>query len=181
MIRSFPFTGDIPKVPVVALSGRSNVGKSSLLNRVLGTRVAAVSRRPGRTRAIHLYEDAAGFLWADMPGYGYAAAAHAQRRQWLNEMRSFLRQVRPLVCVLIDSRLPPQRIDLAWVAELQQQGLSYAILATKADALNQSLRHRQQRLLLAAFPGALRLSLVSARTGEGIGELKTWLQSYLFS
>lgn len=180
MVRSYPFTGEKPELPVVALTGRSNAGKSSLLNRLLGSQVAAVSRQPGRTRTIHMYEDPGGFLWADLPGYGYAVASHAQRRQWLTETLRFLEQVRPLVCVLIDSRLAPQPIDIEWTTELKKRSLPYVVLATKADTLKQSQRHRQQRLLSAAYSEALWFGLVSARTGEGIAGLKSWLQSYLF-
>lgn len=174
------FRGEPPKEPVVALSGRSNVGKSSLLNRLLGAQVAAVSRQPGRTRSIYLYWDKGGFFWADMPGYGYAAVSQAQRRSWMVEALRFLETVRPLVCILIDSRLSPQRIDLEWVHQVEGIGLPYAILATKADTLTQSQRYRQTQQLSAAYRGAIWRGFLSARTGEGLSDFRNWLSAYLF-
>jgi len=173
------YRDEIPPAPVVALSGRSNVGKSSLLNKLIGTPVAAVSRQPGRTRGIYLYQDKAGFFWADMPGYGYAAVPQAQRRAWMMEARRFLEKVRPLVCVLVDSRLPPQQIDLEWIAQVKRIGLPYALLATKVDTLTQSQRYRQAKQLMASYPDAVWRGFLSARTGEGIAAFREWVSGYL--
>ncbi|MEN3040451.1 MAG: ribosome biogenesis GTP-binding protein YihA/YsxC [Bacteroidia bacterium] len=168
--------------PVVALSGRSNVGKSSLLNSLLGTRAAAVSQSPGCTRAIWLYEPHdEGFLWADLPGYGYATVSQSQRHLWRRETLAFIRQVRPLVCVLIDSRLPPQELDKAWVQVLQAEGIPYILVANKVDKLNQSQRYHQQEVLSQAFDGAVWRIFVSARTQAGIPSLKAWIKNYFAS
>ncbi|MCX8111822.1 MAG: ribosome biogenesis GTP-binding protein YihA/YsxC [Bacteroidia bacterium] len=164
--------------PVVAFSGRSNVGKSSLLNRLIGKAVAPVSSQPGRTRAVWLYETDDPFLWADMPGYGYATVSQAQRQSWLRQKLLFLEKVRPLICVLVDSRHPPQRLDIEWVRLLEHLGLPYAVLATKADKLSQSERHQQRRVLLGAFPKAIWKGFISARSEEGLPELKIWIRSF---
>lgn len=173
--------GELLRQPVMALSGRSNVGKSSLLNRLMGAAVARVSQKPGCTRAIWLYESGRGFLWADLPGYGYAAVSQAERQKWRRATRQFLEEVRPFVWVLVDSRLSPQRLDLAWVAQLERLGLSYGVLATKADNLSQAQRAKQARILWAAFPRAVWKHFVSARSGEGIADLHKWIEAYLFS
>lgn len=169
-----------PRLPVWALSGRSNVGKSSLLNALLGVRAAAVSQQPGRTRNIFLYHrEGERYLWADLPGYGYARASQEQRRAWLRAVQAFLRRVRPFVWVLVDSRLPPQPIDQAWVRYLEGEGLAYGLLATKADALTQKLRHRQKQVFMQAYPRALWQGWVSARTGEGLPALRAWIEDGL--
>lgn len=178
-IRSYPFEGKLPPKPVVALTGRSNVGKSSLLNKLVGQSIAAVSRQPGRTRKIWLYEAEKDFIWADLPGYGYAAVPESQRRSWLQQNIRFLEMVRPIVCVLVDSRLPPQQLDLTWVTRIERLALPYLILATKADTLSQAQRHHQRRILLEAFPRAVWKGFVSARSGEGIQEMKAWIYSFL--
>ncbi|MCS6789753.1 MAG: ribosome biogenesis GTP-binding protein YihA/YsxC [Bacteroidia bacterium] len=158
---------------IVAFSGRSNVGKSSLVNRLLGMEVARVSRQPGCTRMIRIYE-AEGYQIADLPGYGYAAVSHTERKRWQWEVQEFLLAYRPMIWVLVDSRLSPQRLDLAWVAWLEQKGLVYGILATKADLLTQKQRHHQHKVLSSAYTRSWRMSFISARSGEGVAQLHEW-------
>jgi GTP-binding protein len=167
--------------PLVALSGRSNVGKSSLINRLLGQKVARTSQTPGCTTQTRLYPAAEGWIWADLPGYGYAVASQHARREWQAAVRTFLCQERPLVCVIIDGRLPPQPLDEQWVSWLTAQDLSFVILANKVDALSQRTYAQQQRRLPAAYHGALYWGWVSARTGDGIAPFLAWLRSYLGS
>ncbi|MCS6894561.1 MAG: ribosome biogenesis GTP-binding protein YihA/YsxC [Bacteroidia bacterium] len=172
----------MPNKPVVALSGRSNVGKSSLLNRLLGYNTAPVSQRPGCTHAVRLYElPNEALLWADMPGYGYAAVARVERYSWRREVLRFIEEVRPLVCVLIDSRLPPQRLDKEWIEVLRARDIRYILVANKADKLNQSMRYHQRRRLFSAFEGALWQTFVSAHTQEGVQLLRAWVNDYFTS
>lgn len=180
MVRRYQEGESWPCLPVFALSGRSNVGKSSLLNALLGTRVAAVSQQPGRTRSVMLYhKEGEKYLWADLPGYGYAKASFVQRRTWLNSVQAFLRRVRPFVWVLVDGRLPPQPIDREWVGWIERQGLLYGLLATKADAIIQKQRYQHEQLFGEVYVGAQWRGWVSARTGNGLADLRAWIESWL--
>lgn len=161
------------KKRIVAFSGRSNVGKSSLVNRLLGRQVARVSRQPGCTRMIRIYE-AKGYQIADLPGYGYAAVAQSERKRWQREVQAFLLAHRPIVWVLVDSRLPPQRLDEEWVEWLDQNGLTYGVLATKADLLTQKQRYHQHKVLSSVYARSWRMAFVSARSGEGVAQLHEW-------
>ncbi|MCS6790953.1 MAG: hypothetical protein NZ580_08250, partial [Bacteroidia bacterium] len=96
------------------------------------------------------------------------------RKRWQREVREFLWLYRPMVWVLVDSRLPPQRLDLAWVEWLEQNGFVYGVLATKADLLTQKQRYHQSKILSAAYARSWRMSFVSARSGEGIAQLHEW-------
>jgi GTP-binding protein len=168
----------LEKKPIVALSGRSNVGKSSLLNRLLGRPVARVSQKPGCTRQIQLYPAQEGWLWADLPGYGYAQVDQKKRLLWLKNTEHFLKEEAPLTCVLIDSRIPPQKLDQIWVAWLGSHNLPFVILANKVDSLSQKERYHQQKLLIKAFPEPLYWGWVSAKTGEGVPAFLEWLKAY---
>ncbi|MCX7605911.1 MAG: ribosome biogenesis GTP-binding protein YihA/YsxC [Bacteroidia bacterium] len=179
MIRRYSLSDTWPAVPLIALSGRSNVGKSSLINRLLGTPIAGVSRKPGRTREISLYQKEPTHLWVDLPGYGYAGTSQAERMRWEKETKVFLRERRPFVWVLVDSRIPPQRIDREWIAWLESLQLPYGVLATKADGLSQKTRYAQQKRLREAYPQAQELFFVSSRTGEGLAALHIWLSRWL--
>lgn len=167
--------------PVVALSGRSNSGKSSLINRLMGQRVARVSQTPGCTRRIDFYPAREGWIWADLPGYGYAQVGQKTRLAWQGEVRDFLQKRRPLTCVIIDSRLPPQKLDQLWLGWLAQEAIPFVILANKVDRLAQKDLVRQKKLLLEAFPVPLYWGWISARTGEGIPAFLEWLRAHLAS
>ncbi|MEN2993601.1 MAG: ribosome biogenesis GTP-binding protein YihA/YsxC [Bacteroidia bacterium] len=179
VVEEYEVGAPLPNRPLLALSGRSNVGKSTLLNRILGQKVAPVSRQPGCTRRIRLYGLREGWIWADLPGYGYAAVAQTQRQRWQAQIQAFLRAYRPLVAVLVDSRLPPQPLDISWCQRLDRLGLTYLVLATKVDKLTQKHRHLRQRQLTEAFPKAQSLFFVSARSGEGLNPFLAWLKERL--
>jgi len=167
--------------PIVALSGRSNSGKSSLINRLSGQKVARVSQTPGCTRRINFYPAKQGWVWADLPGYGYAQVALKARLMWQEEVCTFIQKVRPLTCVIIDSRIPPQKLDQTWIGWLAQQAVPFVILANKVDELSQRELMRQKKLLPEAFPVPLYWGWISARTGEGIPAFLEWLRGYLGS
>lgn len=125
--------------PEVCFVGRSNVGKSSLINMLVGRKqLAKTSATPGKTRLINHYLINQSHYLVDLPGYGWAQASKTNRLAWSKMICDYL-QHRPtvvLVAVLIDIRLPPQPIDLVCIAWLTTQKIPFAILLTKADKLS---------------------------------------------
>jgi GTP-binding protein len=162
-------------LPEVAFLGRSNVGKSSLLNALAGSAaLARVSSAPGRTRLVNFFRVGDEMYLADLPGYGYAKVPEAMRRGWEKLVSAYLVERAPLVlCLfLVDVRHPPSEGDLTLKRFLDEQGLRYAVAATKADKLGRGERNRRQKELAAELGGrALAVTPVSATTRDGIDEL----------
>ncbi|MGH9477919.1 MAG: ribosome biogenesis GTP-binding protein YihA/YsxC [Terriglobales bacterium] len=161
-------------VPEVALTGRSNVGKSSLLNSLAGVRqLARVSRTPGRTRMINLFALEGGKLrLLDLPGYGYARMARSERAGW-DRMLAPLFDGRPnlrLALLLADARLEPQPLDLEMAEWLRSQGCAFELIATKWDRLSGNQRAVARRRFEEAF-GATALGYSSV-THEGRDALR---------
>jgi GTP-binding protein len=158
----------------VALIGRSNVGKSSLINALVRRQVARTSAAPGKTRLANFYRVRRGappaFYLVDLPGYGYARggdpAAHEFNR--LTEAY-FARDVAIGVLLLVDARHPGLESDLDAWAWLETQPCARAVVGTKADKLTRAERERHTRKLESVF--AIPVPLVSAQTGEGLDEL----------
>ncbi|MFN8007706.1 MAG: ribosome biogenesis GTP-binding protein YihA/YsxC [Terriglobia bacterium] len=156
-------------LPEVAFVGRSNVGKSSLINSLTQKRkLAFTSSTPGRTQRIHFYRINHEFYFVDLPGYGYAKAPRQEKRLWAELIQDYLGGRDQLVsCVLaIDSRLGPTSLDLERLRWFQQNLLPFIIVSTKSDKLSKSelrksLNHTQS--LLPTSP----LIAFSATSGEG--------------
>lgn len=180
-LKSCSALSDLPRdaVPEAALLGRSNVGKSSLLNTLAGERrLARVSRTPGRTRLLNLFTvNGSALRLVDCPGYGYAAAPRTLREQWGALVGDYLeqRQNLRLVALLVDGRLEPQTLDLEACAWLQGRGLSLQLVATKWDRLSGNQRAAAGHRLEAAF--AARPLPFSSVTGEGREALRLVLES----
>lgn len=186
VIRSVEFLGSVvaleqpppSRLPQVAVAGRSNVGKSSLINRLLGRprrKVARVSAQPGKTQALNFYEVNRAFLLVDLPGSGYARAPKAVRASWRRLVRGYLAGSKELrgVVYLVDSRHAPTAGDLEFVEYLAETGAPTLIALTKADKLKSSRRAR------GVAPATLdrlgvpedQVVFTSAKTGEGANEL----------
>lgn len=156
--------------PAVAFVGRSNVGKSSLLNRLLGTRAARSSKTPGKTRGIYFYETNEGHQFADLPGTGFARASREERGGWAELGQRFFCDGGAVLAVhLIDPRVPDSPIDLETRDGLSDLGVPRLVVATKWDRLSAAER-AVARLQLAAIHG--EIIPVSAKTGEGIETLR---------
>ena len=168
---------DFPRdgLPEVAFLGRSNVGKSSLLNALLGSRsLAKVSSTPGRTQTVNFFRVDESLYFADLPGYGYARVPEAVRGTWERLIRSYLEGRAPLaLCVfLVDARHEPMEGDWALRAYLDELGLPFLLAATKSDKLGRGeLRQRLEQLRRGLGAGAQGVLAVSASAGTGLQPL----------
>jgi GTP-binding protein len=129
-----------PNLPEIAFIGRSNVGKSSLINMLSHrTDLAKVSSTPGKTKLINHFLINGNMYWVDLPGYGFAKVGQKDRSAWMKMIWQYVEQRENLLTlfVLIDSRHSPQAIDLAFLQKLGEKGVPFSILFTKADKENQ--------------------------------------------
>lgn len=176
-------------MPQVAFSGRSNVGKSSLINRVLGrtrTAIARVSQQPGKTQEVNFYRVAAepaDFFLVDLPGYGYARAPAALRKKWEGVIHEYLAGAKELrgVVQLIDLRTGPTPDDLRSIGYLARLELPVLFAFTKADKLGKTKREEAfAKYLRALEVGEEQAVLFSALSGEGRDLLLETLEGLLF-
>ena len=165
-------------VPEVAFLGRSNVGKSSVINSLLGTKIAKTSSIPGRTRTINFYEvrwpgkPRPALLFIDLPGYGYARLPRELTAEWANFVEPYLehRPTLRLAIVLVDAKVPPQESDKQLVDWLRAKQRDLLVVATKADRLSGNTLRTALEALRQEL-GAERVAAFSARTGAGRDEL----------
>ena len=170
-----------PGVPEIAFLGRSNVGKSSLINALVGAKLARTSNTPGRTRSINFYEvRRAGqprpeMLFADLPGYGYAKVSREIADDWARFVDPYIHQRSSLaLClVLADSNIPPQASDGQLLEFLAVKERPHVIVATKCDRLSSNQLRHALDALRQAYGGAPIVAF-SAKTGVGKDEL--WQQ-----
>jgi GTP-binding protein len=167
-----------PGLPEIAFLGRSNVGKSSVINSLLGTKVAKTSSTPGRTQAINFFEVRwAGkpqpeMLFADLPGYGYSRVPKEISAQWSGFIDPYLNE-RPslaLCLVLVDPNVPPQASDKQLLQFLNAAGRQTLIVATKSDRLSSNKLSSTMKDLASELEN-LRVINYSAKTGMGRAEL----------
>lgn len=184
VIRSVEFLGGLAseggwrpetKLPEIAFAGRSNVGKSSLINTLLRRKKAArVSNTPGRTREINFFEVNGEFVLADLPGYGYAKVSKERKATWRPLIEGYLRRSPAVkgVVQLLDARRTPSRDDIHMLEFLSELGTPTIVMATKIDKLSRA--ERSSRVDALALEAGVELEQViafSAVTGEGRDEL----------
>ncbi|MBT9329433.1 ribosome biogenesis GTP-binding protein YihA/YsxC [Paracidobacterium acidisoli] len=168
-----------PSVPEIAFLGRSNVGKSSLLNALLGSKQAHVSSTPGRTRAINFFSitdspvrQQPQMYFTDLPGYGYAKISKSVSAEWPKFIEPYLekRKTLALCLCLVDSNIPPQGSDLQLINFLKSVDRPFLVVGTKADRLSSNGRAKS---LIALRRGLETEDLLfcSAKTGAGLKEL----------
>ncbi|MFP4228843.1 MAG: ribosome biogenesis GTP-binding protein YihA/YsxC [Salinivenus sp.] len=167
--------------PEVAFVGRSNVGKSSLLNALLHRkRLAYTSKAPGKTQQLNYFLIDGRFYLVDLPGYGYAKAPRSARAQWARLQDRYLAERDSLrgVVQLIDSRHPPQDSDVELMETLQRIGRPHLIVLTKADKLSGNGRAQAQRRIddcLEDLGMERPTVLTSAESGRGMGPVRHWI------
>jgi GTP-binding protein len=168
----------IPGPPEVAFLGRSNVGKSSLINSLLGEKLAKTSSTPGRTRSINFFQvrragkPAPELLFADLPGYGYAKISREISAEWPKFIEPYLENRSSLVLsiVLIDSNIPPQRSDEQLIEWLRSKNRSFVVVGTKSDRVSNNQLQNSVRTLTEHFQ-IERILPYSTKTGAGKNEL----------
>jgi GTP-binding protein len=171
----------IPSIPEIAFLGRSNVGKSSVINSLVGTKLARTSSTPGRTRSINFFEirwpgkPRPEVIFADLPGYGYAKLSREVSQEWPKFIEPYLNE-RPtlaLCLALIDVNVPPQQSDRQLLDFLSAGKRDVLLLGTKSDRLSNNQLNNVLRSLGQEYPSA-RILPYSSKTGAGRDEL--WKQ-----
>jgi len=163
-----------PVLPEVAFLGRSNVGKSSVLNSLLGAKIARTSSTPGRTQSINFFEvrwpgkPQPEVVFADLPGYGYSRVPRAISGQWSGFIEPYLKERRSLaLCLaLVDLNVPPQESDSRLLEFLQSNNRPFLMVGTKADKLSGNALRKALDTFTKVQP-ELRIVPYSARTGTG--------------
>ena len=170
-----------PSLPEIAFLGRSNVGKSSVINSLVGTKLARTSSTPGRTRSINFFEirwpgkPRPELIFADLPGYGYAKISREISQEWPKFIEPYLQQ-RPTLslCVaLVDVNVPARQSDRQLLDFLSSTGRDFVVVGTKSDRLSNNQLNNALRSLGEHYPSA-RLLAFSSKTGAGQEEL--WKQ-----
>ncbi|HLT94269.1 MAG TPA: ribosome biogenesis GTP-binding protein YihA/YsxC [Membranihabitans sp.] len=170
--------------PEFAFIGRSNVGKSSLINRLFGRKdLAYVSKQPGKTQSINYYRVGEDYYIVDLPGYGYARQSRKQRAGWDRMVRRFLQQRSALTCVfvLLDSNLTLQSIDHEFINWLGENQIPFALIFTKSDKSKpQTVDENLQSIregLLQDWEYLPEQFLTSSTSGDGIGTVLNYLHT----
>ena len=171
-------SAQLPKsdLPEIAFSGRSNVGKSSLLNKLTNRKqLARVSGTPGKTVTVNFFR-VGDVRLCDLPGYGYARVGEAEKRRWSDLMEGYFQSGRNirLVVQLVDMRHPPSADDISMLKFMQSAQIPFVIALTKSDKLNKTGREQRLELLKEelAFLGEFTAIPFSSLNGEGVKEIQ---------
>ncbi|MGC6457332.1 MAG: ribosome biogenesis GTP-binding protein YihA/YsxC [Akkermansiaceae bacterium] len=184
-LRSAEKLADCPEArqPEFAFIGRSNVGKSSLINLLTNRKgLARVSKTPGRTRELNFFSIDDQWILVDLPGYGYAKVSRKQQERFNKFVSDYLLQRSSLfgVFLLVDSRHPPQKIDLEFLGWLIESELSFALVFTKTDKSKAKVVQRNQAQFLEELAkiseGTPVTFLSSAMTGEGKAKILAFIR-----
>lgn len=171
-------------LPEIVFAGRSNVGKSSMLNKLFNRKnLARVSSMPGKTITINFFK-VEDVRIVDLPGYGYAKVAKGEKRRWAEMMEGYFQQERniKLVVQLVDMRHKPSEDDYIMMRFLRDAGLPFIVAATKSDKLNKTQYKERSEALreeLAEFGDSLVIIPFSSEKGDGVDLLKEQIESVL--
>ncbi len=171
-------------LPEIALLGRSNVGKSSFINRLIErTKLARTSSQPGKTQTLNFYQINNKFRFVDVPGYGYARVSKSDRKSWKSMIDNYLRQREnlELVFILMDIRHEPSKLDIEMYHYLDSLEIPFAIILTKLDKIkkNQLNKHLSAFKTGLELPTVDALFLFSSETGEGGHEIWDVVESII--
>ena len=173
---------DISDLPEICFSGRSNVGKSSLINKVLNRKsIARVSSKPGKTVTINFYR-VDNIRLVDLPGYGYAKVPFAEKSRWSVLMEGYFGSGRNIkrVFQLIDMRHPATEFDISMLEFLSHYEIPYTVVLTKADKLNKAETEERLKLIreeLGEFGEGIEIIPFSAQKNQGVEKLREGIES----
>ena len=175
--RSFGLFSQLPPsdMPEIAFAGRSNVGKSSMINKIFNRKqLARVSATPGKTATINFFR-LAPLRFVDLPGYGFAKVPRGEKNRWAELIEGYFADNRQIALVfqLIDMRHSPSKDDLQMVQFLVEQQLPFVIVLTKKDKLSKTQQQQRLQSLQEEIPYASQITMIpfSAETGEGVEEI----------
>lgn len=170
-------------LPEIALAGRSNVGKSSFINKIIGRKnLVRTSSKPGKTRTLNFYLINEAFYFVDVPGYGYAKVSKKEREKWGRMMEEYFetREQLELVVLIVDIRHDPTNDDLQMYEYIQYLNIPLLVIATKLDKVPKTKRQRHLNQLKKSFPSEdVKIIPFSSETGENKEVVWKELEKYL--
>jgi GTP-binding protein len=168
-----------PIYPEIAIVGRSNVGKSSLINAIFNRKIAKVSASPGKTRLINFFQLNDDIYFVDLPGYGFAKVSKAEREKWRKMIERYFgtRDNLKLVLLLVDSRHDPTKLDVMMKEWLEALGIPFVVIGTKLDKLNQSEKAKAKKKIREGLglPKDFPIFLTSSKEKIGIDEVTKFI------
>lgn len=181
---AFGKAGQIPQsdLPEICIAGRSNVGKSSLINCLTGRKnLARVSGKPGKTGTINFYK-IDKFRLVDLPGYGFAKVSEDEKFRWGNLMEEYFTDERniPLAIQLVDMRHPPSELDISMMQMMQDMGMNFIVVMTKSDKLNKTEYNNRMdniRKELDFLDESVKIIPFSSMKKEGLETLKNIIEN----
>lgn len=167
-------------LPEIAFSGRSNVGKSSLINKLVNRKsLARVSGQPGKTATINFFKVGDSFNLVDLPGYGYAKVSHTEKVRWAELVEGYFAQDRKfaLIVQIVDMRHNPTKDDLNMIEFLSNSGMPFAVVLTKKDKLKktQQIKQLEQIESILSNYGDIKIFTFSALKGDGTEEIREYI------
>lgn len=172
------------EIPEIAIVGKSNVGKSSLINALTNnSKLARVSKQPGKTRLVNFFLLNQQFYLVDLPGYGFARVSKAEKETWDEMMRTYFENSKQLraVILLLDIRHKPTKEDIAMLHYIEYYAIPYVVCLTKADKIAKSKRKNEAVHKRKEIPSSFAYDIIPISSEEGYGkqELLDYLDRYL--